>query len=273
MLTSFNEPQIKAVTETILLARTDMPAIRWSVDPRFSFTRLDVTVANLSKFPASLKFQDSNDSPALDAKCTIGISPNGASDVIQFIETYGEFNATFTDISGAAIVSLPPGAEKIITFVTKKAFIQVIATTANNAKVQIVGKTSNTISQIESIGPRVNTAPTADEQEAEIADAGVVSSSAYESHHILDAVPGTLISVTGYNSGASQFIQLFDSKTVPANGTAPLLVFTIPATSNFSLDIPITGLPYSNGMVVCNSSTAPTKTEGSANCYFTAVVK
>lgn len=101
-----------------------------------------------------------------------------------------------------------------------------------------------------------------------------VSSTAYEASHVLKASAGQLVSLTGYNSRTSaQFVQVFNSTTVPADATAPVLTFTVPASSNFSYDVPITGLPFSTGIAVSNSSTGPTKTIGSADCYYTAVVR
>jgi hypothetical protein len=102
----------------------------------------------------------------------------------------------------------------------------------------------------------------------------MVSSTAYEASHVLKASSGTLISLIGYNSKASaQFIQLYNSTTVPADTAVPVLTITVPATSNFSIDVPITGLPFSTGIAVANSSTGATKTLGSADVYFTAVVR
>jgi len=104
--------------------------------------------------------------------------------------------------------------------------------------------------------------------------ATLVSSSAYEASHVLKASAGTLIAVIGYNSKASaQFIQLYNTSAVPADTAVPVLTFTVPATSNFSVDVPVSGLPFTTGICVANSSTGPTKTLGSADCFFTAVVK
>jgi hypothetical protein len=104
--------------------------------------------------------------------------------------------------------------------------------------------------------------------------ATLVSSTAAEASHILKASAGTLISLTGYNGKVSaQFIQIHNSATVPADTAVPIYSFTVPASSNFSLDIPITGAPFTTGISVCNSSTQATKTVGTTDCWFTAVVK
>jgi hypothetical protein len=103
--------------------------------------------------------------------------------------------------------------------------------------------------------------------------ASVVSSTALEASHVLKASAGTLVSLVGYNSKVSaQFIQLHNSATVPADTAVPAYVFTVPAASNFSLDVP-GGIPFTTGISVCNSSTAPTKTVGAADCWFSAVIK
>jgi hypothetical protein len=104
--------------------------------------------------------------------------------------------------------------------------------------------------------------------------ASVVGSSANEASRVIKASAGTLISLVGYNAKtAAQFILLFNSTTVPADTTAPVYTFTVPASSNFSIDVPITGIPFTTGIAVSNSSTQATKTLGSADCWFTAVIK
>jgi len=97
------------------------------------------------------------------------------------------------------------------------------------------------------------------------------NSTAYEASRIIKASGGILLSIMGYNSGPAQFIQLHDSATLPADTAVPEVVIAVPALSNFSIDVPVSGIPFTAGVLVCNSSTGPTKTIGSANCYFAAV--
>lgn len=96
------------------------------------------------------------------------------------------------------------------------------------------------------------------------------ASTANVASQVIKASAGRLYSFAGYNSSASaQFIQIFNSATVPADGTAPIYVFTVPAASNWSYDFPL-GRYFSTGISVSNSSTQATKTIGTTNCWFNA---
>jgi hypothetical protein len=107
----------------------------------------------------------------------------------------------------------------------------------------------------------------------QLATAALVSSTGYENAHVLKNAAGRLVSLQGYNSKTStQFIQLHDRSFIPNDGTIPIMIFIVPAQSNFSFDIPLGAMPFANGIVVCNSSSAQTKTIGSADCFFTAMV-
>lgn len=106
------------------------------------------------------------------------------------------------------------------------------------------------------------------------AGASIVSSTAQENSHVIKSSPGTLFSLVGVNNKASlQYIQIFNATSAPADGSAPVYTFPVPAATPFSLDVPIVGMPFTTGIYVCNSSTLATKTIGSADCWFTAVLK
>jgi len=107
-----------------------------------------------------------------------------------------------------------------------------------------------------------------------VSGASTVASTAYENARVLKASAGTAMMIAGYNSKTTaQFIQIFNTTSVPADATAPLMPLYVFAQQPFAFSIPTTGMPFTTGITVCNSSTGPTKTIGSADCYFTAVIK
>lgn len=98
-----------------------------------------------------------------------------------------------------------------------------------------------------------------------------VGTSAYASNLVIKASAGTLFMINGFNSKSSdQWIQLYDAASLPADGSAPKLTFYAPAESNFYFDFGMYGRAFATGIVVGNSSTGPTKTIGSADCWFDA---
>jgi hypothetical protein len=95
------------------------------------------------------------------------------------------------------------------------------------------------------------------------------STTAYAASLIVKASAGVLYIVTGFNSRSSgQFIQIFDSATLPADTSVPKVIFYVESNSNFSFDLGVYGRAFSSGIVVCNSSTGPTKKIGAADCWF-----
>ena len=85
-------------------------------------------------------------------------------------------------------------------------------------------------------------------------------------------VPGELL-LYGFtvfnNSGSAQNIQLFDSGSeVPADGAVPVANFPVAAGTELAVYYGEAGRLCKNGLSLANSSTASTKTIGSADCLF-----
>jgi hypothetical protein len=79
--------------------------------------------------------------------------------------------------------------------------------------------------------------------------------------------------IVGYNTkGSDQYIQIHDAAALPADGAVPIAVLAAPSGYQFSISW-TTGRLFANGIVVCNSSTAATKTIGSADCLFDIVYR
>jgi len=88
---------------------------------------------------------------------------------------------------------------------------------------------------------------------------------------VVKASAGTFLSVTGYNNSSSvQYIQVHNTASLPADASVPTIIFSAQPNDNFCYFLDDSGQSFSTGIVVCNSSTAATKTIGSADCWFNA---
>lgn len=90
---------------------------------------------------------------------------------------------------------------------------------------------------------------------------------------VISTKPEKLLGVMVYNSKSSQqFIQVFEESSLPANGTVPTLpAIPIAATSVLLFQFGDVGVDLDK-ITICNSSTAPTKTIGSADCQIVALL-
>ena len=98
------------------------------------------------------------------------------------------------------------------------------------------------------------------------------TTTAYANSLVVKSTPGTLYMVTGYNSSNSdQFIQIHDASSLPSDGATPKIIFFVPSKNNFSFDLGQYGRFFDVGIVICTSSTGPTKAIGTAaDCWIDA---
>jgi hypothetical protein len=94
------------------------------------------------------------------------------------------------------------------------------------------------------------------------------TTNAYAASILVSSSESRLFGFSGYNSGAAQFVLMFDADKLPADTAVPDMVIPVAATSLFSAYFGSVGRWCYQGIVLCNSSTGPTKTIGAADCWF-----
>ena len=100
-------------------------------------------------------------------------------------------------------------------------------------------------------------------------EVSVIATSALATNLVVKATPGKLLGFYGYST-LTQFIQIHNTTSLPANGVVPAGVFPITANTPFSLWLEHPQ-PCSTGITLCNSTTGPTKTIGAADTFITAL--
>jgi hypothetical protein len=88
---------------------------------------------------------------------------------------------------------------------------------------------------------------------------------------VIKAAAGKAFRVSMLNTNvAARFLQLFDANALPADATVPLISIPVGIGAFVQVDFGIYGRAFANGFVVCNSTTAATKTIGAADSLFDA---
>ena len=93
------------------------------------------------------------------------------------------------------------------------------------------------------------------------------TSAALEASRVVKASAGTVFGLSGYSTTA-QFLQIHDAASLPADTAVPAVVIPITAGAEFSIDFGVYGRAFGTGIVVCVSTTGPTKTIGGADTWF-----
>ncbi len=97
------------------------------------------------------------------------------------------------------------------------------------------------------------------------------TTTAYATNLVVKASAGTLFGLSGFNSLASaQWVQIHNAASLPADAAVPAVLIYVEATKPFSIDFGVYGRRFSTGIVVCCSTTGPTKTIGAANLWIDA---
>jgi len=95
------------------------------------------------------------------------------------------------------------------------------------------------------------------------------TSTALATNLVVKASAGTLYEVRGYST-VTQFLQIHNTTSLPADTAVPAVVIPITAGAHFAVSFGRRGRSFSTGITICNSSTGPTKTIGAADTWVDA---
>lgn len=96
----------------------------------------------------------------------------------------------------------------------------------------------------------------------------VYHSRALEASAVVKTGPGIVYTITLTNTNAAaRYLQVFDASVLPADTAVPILSRSVPIGDSLTLQWN-SGHPFTVGLIVCNSSTAASKTIGAADSLF-----